>query len=573
MIRAADTVAKLPWSGPGRSEGRSARQPYAWLNEQSRAFLAGGYLLPGVTPEQRLQQIAQRAEQLLPGMHGFADKFLDYMSRGWYSLASPVWANFGLNRGLPISCFGSYVPDSMDGILGAATEVGMMSKYGGGTSAYFGDVRGRGSPITDNGQSEGAVNFMRLFDTLIDVTKQGATRRGSFAAYLPIDHPDTREFLEIRSDGNQIQNLFFGVTVKDAWLEAMVAGDQGKRELWARVLQARNEVGMPYILFEDNANRGAADVYRDRGLAIRSSNLCSEIMLPVAEDESFVCCLSSMNLLYFDEWEHTDAVQTLVQFLDAVMSEFIEKTANIPHLGRARAFAVKHRALGLGVLGWHSYLQSRMVPFGSLMAASLNRRIFKNIRAAAYEASADLSRRYGEPEILEGYGRRNATLMAVAPTTSSSFILGQVSQSVEPMRSNYYVRDLAKSVTTYRNPALKQLLVEKGKDTESVWRSVLEHDGSVQHLGFLTDDEKSVFATFPEVSQLDLIVQAGQRQEFIDQGQSLNLMIHPNTPTKDLNGLYLEAWRRGVKSLYYQHSVNAAQEFNRDLLTCTVCEA
>jgi len=573
VIRAADTVVKLPWGGPSRSEVRSARPPFEWLNDQSRAFLAGGYLLPGVTPEQRLQQIAQRAEQLLPGMHGFADKFLDYMSRGWYSLASPVWANFGLNRGLPISCFGSYVPDSMDGILGAATEVGMMSKYGGGTSAYFGDVRGRGSPITDNGQSEGAVNFMRLFDTLIDVTKQGATRRGSCAAYLPIDHPDTREFLEIRADGNQIQNLFFGVTVKDAWLEAMAAGDQEKRQLWARVLQARNEVGMPYILFEDNANRGAADVYRDCGLAIRSSNLCSEIMLPVAEDESFVCCLSSMNLLYFDEWEHTDAVQTLVQFLDAVMSEFIEKTAAIPHLGRARAFAVKHRALGLGVLGWHSYLQSRMVAFGSLMAASLNRRIFKNIRAAAYEASADLSRRYGEPEVLEGYGRRNATLMAVAPTTSSSFILGQVSQSIEPMRSNYYVRDLAKSVTTFRNPALKQLLVEKGRDTESVWRSVLEHDGSVQHLDFLTTDEKSVFATFPEVSQLDLIVQAGQRQEFIDQGQSLNLMIHPATPTRDLNGLYLEAWRRGVKSLYYQHSVNAAQEFNRDLLTCTVCEA
>jgi len=558
---------------PRRASAKHTRAPYAWLNEQSRGFLAGGYLLPGVTPEARLKQIAQRAEQLLPGMTGFADRFLDYMSRGWYSLASPVWANFGLQRGLPISCFGSYVPDSMDGILEAAAEVGMMSKYGGGTSAYFGDLRGRGSPITDNGQSEGAVNFMRLFDTLIDVTKQGATRRGSFAAYLPIEHPDVREFLEIRSDGNPIQNLFFGVTVGDAWLEDMVAGDRPKRELWARLLQQRSEVGLPYVLFDDNVNRGAPDVYRDRGMRIRSSNLCSEIALPVSEDESFVCCLSSMNLLHFDEWRETDAVETLVCFLDAVMSEFIEKSAVLPHLGKARRFAERHRALGLGVLGWHSYLQANFVSLGSLTAAALNKRVFKTIREAADRASADLARRYGEPALLEGYGRRNATLMAVAPTTSSSFILGQVSQSIEPLRSNYYVRDLAKSVTTFRNEALRSLLAELDVDTPAVWRSILEHDGSVQHLDVLGTEEKAVFATFSEVSQLDLVVQAGQRQEYIDQGQSLNLMVHPSTPTKDLNALHLEAWRRGVKSLYYQHSINAAQAFNRDLLVCSTCEA
>lgn len=552
---------------------RPPRAPFAWLNDESRAFLANGYLLPGTTPEARLRQIAERAEQLLPGMHGFAEKFLDYLSRGWYSLASPVWANFGLNRGLPISCFGSYVPDSMAGILSAAAEVGMMSKYGGGTSAYFGDLRGRGSPIRDNGQSEGAVNFMRLFDTLIDVTKQGATRRGSFAAYLPIEHPDAREFLEIRGDGNPIQNLFFAVTVSDEWLESMVNGDRDKRELWARVLQQRSEVGLPYVLFTGNADRGAADVYRDRGLPIRSSNLCSEISLPVSEDESFVCCLSSMNLLHFDEWTGTDAVETLVYFLDAVMTDVIEKSEGIPYLERARRFATRHRALGLGVLGWHSYLQSRLVSLGSLTAAGLNRRVFKTVREAADSASRELARRYGEPELLAGYGRRNATLMAIAPTTSSSFILGQASQSIEPLKSNYYVRDLAKAVTTFRNPALAELLAEVDRDTPEVWRSILEHDGSVQHLDFLSSEEKSVFATFSEVSQLDLIVQAGQRQEFIDQGQSLNLMVHPATPTKDLNALHLEAWRRGLKSLYYQHSMNAAQEFNRELLTCSVCEA
>lgn len=550
-----------------------ARPPFSWLNDESRAFLAGGYLLPGVTPEERLRQIAQRAEQLLPGMHGFAERFLDYLGRGWYSLASPVWANFGLARGLPISCFGTYVPDSMDGILDAAAEVGMMSKYGGGTSAYFGDLRGRGSPIRDNGQSEGAVNFMRLFDTLIDVTKQGATRRGSFAAYLPIDHPDVREFVEIRSDGNPIQNLFFAVTVTDDWLQAMIGGDRAKRELWARVLQQRSEVGLPYVFFHDNANRGAADVYRNEGMPIRSSNLCSEIALPVSEDESFVCCLSSMNLLHFDEWAGTDAVELLVYFLDAVMSEFIGKAAALPHLQRAHRFAERHRALGLGVLGWHSYLQAQHVAIGSLTASALNRRIFRTVRAAADAASTELARRYGEPELLNGYGRRNSTLLAVAPTTSSSFILGQVSQSIEPLRSNYYVRDLAKSVTTFRNPALTALLREHDRDTPEVWRNVLHHDGSVRQLDFLSDEEKAVFATFSEVSQLDLVVQAGQRQEFIDQGQSLNLMVHPDTPTKDLNALHLEAWRRGLKSLYYQHSINAAQEFNRDLLTCSACEA
>jgi ribonucleoside-diphosphate reductase alpha chain len=551
----------------------TARAPFTWLTDESRRFLQSGYLLPGVTPEVRLQQVAERAEALLPGMHGFAEQFYDYLSRGWYSLSSPIWANFGLARGLPISCFGSYVGDSMAEILGTAAEVGIMSKYGGGTSAYFGDVRGRGAPIRDNGASEGSVNFMRLYDTLIDVTKQGATRRGSFAAYLPIDHPDIEEFLEVKSDGNPIQNIFFGVTLSDAWLAAMRGGDQDKRRLWARVLQKRSEVGLPYLFFTDNANKGAPRVYRERGLEIRSSNLCTEIMLPVSEDESFVCDLSSMNLLYYDEWKDTNAVELLVYFLDAVMSEFIEKSAGVPYFERARRFAQRHRALGVGVLGWHSYLQSQMIPLGSLMAALKNREIFKLLREQSYDASTQLARRYGEPELLGGTGRRNATLLAVAPTTSSAFILGQVSQSIEPMRSNYYVRDLAKSVTTYKNPALATRLRDYDKDTHEVWRSILAHDGSVQHLNFLSEHEKQVFATFGEISQLDLIIQGAQRQEFIDQGQSLNLMIHPDTPARDVNALYLEAWQRGIKSLYYQHSVNAAQTFNRNLLTCSACEA
>ncbi|ADI13249.1 ribonucleoside-diphosphate reductase subunit alpha [Truepera radiovictrix] len=545
---------------------------FAWLTEESRAFLRRGYLLPGVSPEGRLRQISERAEALL-GLPGFAERFFDYLARGFYSLSSPIWANFGLSRGLPISCFGSYVPDSMAGILGAAAEVGIMSKYGGGTSAYFGDLRPRGAPIRDNGFSEGAVNFLRLFDTLIDVTKQGATRRGSFAAYLPIDHPDVEEFLAIRSDGNPIQNLFFGVAVSDAWLEAMRAGDADKRRVWAKVLQKRTEVGLPYVLFTDNATRGAPEVYRDRGLVVRSSNLCTEIMLPVAEDESFVCDLASMNLATYDAWRATDAVRLLVFFLDAVMTEFIDKSASLPFFERARRFAVRHRALGVGVVGYHSLLQARRVPFGSLQAALLNRQIFRELREAADDASAELARRYGEPALCEGTGRRNTTLLAVAPTTSSAFILGGVSPSVEPLRSNYYVRDLAKAVVTYRNPALREVLRERGHDTPAVWRSILAHDGSVQHLDCLSDEEKGVFATFSEISPRDIIVQAAGRQAFIDQGQSLNLMIHPETPARDLNALVLEAHARGLKSLYYQHAISAAQALNRELLTCSACEA
>ncbi|MEX2502936.1 MAG: ribonucleotide-diphosphate reductase subunit alpha, partial [Trueperaceae bacterium] len=325
--------------------------------------------------------------------------------------------------------------------------------------------------------------------------------------------------------------------------------------------------------FEGNANLGAPDVYRDRGMPIRSSNLCSEIMLPVAEDESFVCDLSSMNLRHYEAWKDTDAVEVLACFLDAVMSEFVERSAEIPHMARAHRFARRHRALGIGVLGWHSYLQEQRIPFGSLAASAKNQEIFRTVRDAAGRASADLAQRYGEPELLAGYGRRNATLTAVAPTTSSSFILGQASPSIEPIRSNYYVRDLAKSVTTFRNPVLREALAERDLDTPAVWRSILEHDGSVRHLDRLGDEEKALFATFAEVSQLDVVVQAGQRQPFLDQGQSLNLMIHPDTPARDLNALHLEAWQRGVKSLYYQHSINSAQAFSRELLACSVCEA
>jgi ribonucleoside-diphosphate reductase alpha chain len=552
---------------------RTERPPFYWLNEESRQFLSRDYLLPGVSPEQRIRQIADYAEGIL-GIGGFGDKFYDYIARGWYSLATPVWTNFGLRRGLPISCYGSYIEDDSASILFTASEVGMMTKLGGGTSAYFGKLRPRGAPIRDNGYSNGSFSFARLFDRMIEVFSQGSTRRGQCAAYIDIEHPDIEEWLWIQREGCDIQLLYWGVCVGNDWLQQMRDGDTEKRRLWAKVLEARSEVGIPYIFFKDNANNSAPEVYQRLGKRIYASNLCTEIMLPASADESFVCCLSSMNLLHYDEWKDTDAVETMVFFLDAVMEDFIRRVEGIPFMQRAYNFAVRHRALGLGALGWHSLLQSKRIPIESMDAYRLNVEVFRTIYDRAYNASMDLARRFGEPEYLKGTGRRNATLLAIAPTKSSSFILGQVSPSIEPFMSNYHVKDLAKVKTTFKNPYLQQVLRERGKDTDEVWQSIAAHDGSVQHLDFLSDEERDTFKTFSEISQMTLVQQAAQRQAYIDQGQSLNLMIHPETPVRDINLLVLRAAELGVKSLYYQYSVNAAQEFNRELLlSCRVCEA
>lgn len=887
-----------------------------WLNENSRNFLSRGYLNDGITPEQRIREIANTAQSIL-GIEGFADKFYGYMENGYYSLSTPVWSNFGNNKGLPISCFGSYIPDNMGEILYSQSEVGMMSKFGGGTSGYFGDLRHRGAPITDNGQSSGAVHFMKLFESIIDVVSQGSTRRGRFSPYLPIDHPDIEEFLGIGTEGNSIQELTHAVTVTDQWMKEMIAGDQEKRVLWAKVIQRRVEIGYPYIFFTDTVNKNTVDVYKDKDLKIKHSNLCvapntriltregyktiqdlsgsqvnvwngeewseteviktgenqkllrvttdsgydldctsyhkfyilentksgkrtkpprykeviaselkagdklikfilpviegnkeleyaydngfytgdgtsvsntqivylyhekinllpyiksvinwnhephnnrvvgrtqnlkskyfvpmseysiesrlnwlagyldadgtvtnnegsqtiqaasihkdflkevqlmlqtlgvdskisfireeginllpkndgtgelgeyntsdtyrllingnslyqldllglkchrlkwetrepnrecshfiqiesvekleelsdtycftepkrhmgmfngiltgqcSEIALPDNNEWSFVCNLSSMNLLYYDEWKDTDAVETMVFFLDAVMTEFLAKLEKLRDseskeqklafyfMERAYKFAKENRALGVGALGWHSYLQSKMIPFESMDAIKLNSRIFSFIQTKAHKASSDLANLYGEPEVLKGYGRRNTTLTAIAPTTSSAFILGQVSQSIEPIWSNTYVKDVAKMKVTIRNPYLMNVLESYKKDTRETWNSIRDHDGSVQHLDFLTDNERDVFKTFSEIDQYVVLDQASTRQQFIDQSQSLNLMINPKTSAKQINELYLFAWENNIKTLYYQHSTNAAQQFSKDKL-CVACEA
>ena len=871
-------------------------EKFYWLNEDSRIFLSRGYLKKDQTAEERIKEIADKAEEYL-GIEGYADKFYDYMSRGFYSLSSPVWANYGKKRGLPVSCFGSFIDDNMESILYGHAENGMLMKNGGGTSGFFGAVRERGAPISDQGESSGSVHFMQMYDTLASVVSQGSVRRGFFSAYLPIEHSDADEFLDIGTEGHPIQGLTTGITVSNEFLKKVLDGDSDARRIWAKVLQRRSEIGFPYIFFTDNVNDGKPDVYKDLKMQIHASNMCvtgdtkiltdkgyvtiqdvsgtevnvwngeefslskvektgsnqelieikfsngqtlkctpyhkfynelgeeirakdlkigtkmikhdlpvidnyktiegdwyatgfyagdgckvgnnsriylygnkkslfenfkelamniivqdeydriyfnypvydvdksfvpygdyslkdklawleglsdsdgtlvnnngslqvqissvndefiknvhlmlqtmgcqskistiresgnyelpdgngglknydcktvyrinissyalntlvslgfspkridlteiknadrnasrfvyvseiseienddtycfnepkkhmgmfngiltgqcSEIALPSSIDETFTCVLSSINLLHWDEIVKTDAIETMVYFLDTVVTEFINKTEGKPYFERANRFAKNHRALGMGVLGWHSYLQSNMIAFESVDAAQKNLDISKELNKRAYEASAKLADLFGEPELLKGYGRRNTTLLAVAPTKSSSFILGQVSQSIEPEFSNCYVKDLAKLKVTIKNPYLKKLLEEKGKDTPDVWDSIKNVDGSVQHLVFLTPEEKAVFKTFSEIDPYAIIDQAATRQKYIDQAQSLNLMLDPDTTVKDINALYLYAWQSGVKSLYYSYSMSKAQSLTRkkiSSLDCASCE-
>lgn len=532
-----------------------------WLNEESRLYLNRGYITE--TPEERIKHISYSAEQILK-IEGFADKFENYMQRGFYSLSTPVWSNFGKNKGLPISCYGSNVDDSLDSILNAAREIGLMSKYGGGTSAYLGNIRSRGTTISTGGKADGPTHYAKIYDTVIDTCKQGESRRGACAIWLPIEHEDIEEFLEIGSDGNPIQNLQFGITITDEWLKSMKEGDTPKRKIWAKVIEKRTEFGFPYLMFKDNANNNSP--YKELGLEITASNLCSEIMLPTNSFESFVCCIGSINLLHWDEIKDTDAIETYTLFLNAVINEFIEKSSVLPGMKRAYRFAKNHRAIGVGVLGYHSLLQSKLIEFESLETKQLNYQIFKTLKERTELASQSLFNTHGYTCSREGFA--NTTLIAIAPTKSSSFILGQVSMGIEPIKSNYFIKDLAKIKTVYKNPFLVTELEKYNLNTNEIWESILKNNGSVEHLDFPT---KNVFKTFLEISPKEIILQAAQRQKFIDQAQSLNLTIHPSVPAKDINQLYLYAWEEGIKTLYYQFSESSAQSFVRNILECASC--
>lgn len=554
------------------------REKYYWLNEESQAMLERGYLTTDQTVDEKLQKICKYAASFYKDVDNIKERFLELFERGWCSLSSPIWANFGEDRGLPISCFNTYIPDNLNGIYESLHEVGMETKLGGGTSGYFGKLRPLGSPIKGGGVSSGAMSFIELFDTTSKVVSQAGVRRGAFAAYLDIDHPEIENFLTIKDKSSHIQSINNAVSVSDEWMKSMEEGDKEKREIWAKVLKSRREKGIPYIFFSDTANKNKPQIYKDTNSIIWSSNLCNEIYLPTSESESFVCCLMSMNLETYDEWKDTDAVRLAVMFLDAVMSDFIKKVKGVTAMEKTYNFAARHRALGLGVLGWHSLLQQRMIPFESFEANRLNVEVFKNIKNEAYEASIELGKEYGNAPIFDEVDtldvkRRNTTLIAIAPTTSSSSILGQTSPSIEPFASNYFVVGLAKGSFTRKNKELEKLLEAKNKNTDDIWKSIIQNQGSVQHLDFLSDNEKEVFKTFQEISPLAVIQQAATRQHYIDQGQSINLKIPSSMSIKDINKIHMEAWKSGLKGLYYQRGTSVAKEAVLQMMECKACEA
>ena len=548
-------------------------EEYYWLNKQSQKFLNSGYFEGD--GRERVKVIAKQFLKYLKvydntNAQQYYERFLEYVSKGYYSFSSPIWSNYGVDKGLPISCNQSYISDSVESIVSAVAECSTMTRNGAGTSAYFGALRERGANISKGGQSCGPVSFIKLFNTSIEVIAQNNTRRGAFSAYLDIEHPDIKEFLEIGEEGSSINNISIGICISDEWMQSMIDGDSKKRIIWGRVIKKRIETGYPYLFFTDTVNNNKPSCYKKRNKKIHCSNLCSEIMLHSSETETVVCNLSSMNLVHFEEWKDTDAVEILTMFLDAVMEDYICKTNDMKYMEKANLFCKNNRALGIGVVGWSSLLQSKMIPFESMKAKQMNIQIFKHIKDASYEASTRLGKRLGVPKYCDK--RRNVTTMAVAPTMSSAFIMGQISQSIEPINSNYFVKDLSKGKFTFKNPYLKTILIEHKQNTFDVWQDILLHGGSVQHLKFLTDQEKSVFKTFGEISQKEIIIQAANRQKYIDQGQSLNLMIPNDASAKDINKLIIFAWENKIKSLYYQRGVNPAQQLNRDINKCVSCE-
>lgn len=551
-------------------------RPYWWLNKESQEVLNGGYLLPGEDAKQAITRIATAAANRLNRID-LIPRFIYIIEKGWLSLSSPIWANMGTKRGLPISCFNVTINDSVLSITKKLGEVIMQTKTGGGTSGYFSNLRGRGTKVSDNGKSSGSVSFMKLYDTAMDTISQGGVRRGAFAAYLDIDHPDFEEFLRIKSIGDPIQNLFFGACIPNYWMEEMEAGDVEKRKIWAKVLESRQQKGMPYLFFTDNVRENRPEIYKNTRSEVLSSNLCTEILLPSTESESFVCCLSSMNLVLYDEWKDTDAVKLAIYLLDGVMQEFIDKTEGLEFMEATNRFAKRHRALGLGVLGYHSYLQNNMIPFDSWDARTKNLEIFKHIESESKIASKRLAEEYEPAPIFEETAvtvkYRNTTTMAIAPTTSSSSILGQVSPGVEPINANYYKVGLSKGNFMRKNKALERILEERGKNTNEVWKEIMLRDGSVQHLDFLSPEEKEVFKTFREINQVAIINQAISRQRYIDQGQSINLNIPAEVPIKLVNKMLLDAYKGGITTLYYQRSQSVAKGTINDIVNCTACEA
>jgi ribonucleoside-diphosphate reductase alpha chain len=533
------------------------------MNEEALHTLSNGYLLVGETPKDMFSRLAKTASKINEDPTLDEDLFHCLWS-GWIGAASPVASNFGTNRGQPISCFSVHPSDSISSIYSHLKEVAQLSKSGGGVGNYFGEIRPAGSPITGGGKSIGAVPWMQQYDICARVVSQGGVRRGSFAFYLPIDHPDVPELLRAKDhtkgDPRTWVDSNIALTITDEWVESMIKGDKQKHELFAEVLRTRMISGTPYLIFIDNANNQNPDCYKERGLTVKTSNLCSEIFLHTDENHSFVCVLSSINLSRYDEykdWKSPTSGRTVPQigihFLEAVVSEFIRKAKDKVGMGRSVRFAEKSRALGLGVMGLHSLYQLHGLPVKSQGARELNVETTRWMKEEAVKASRELAERFGEPEWCKGTGMRHTHLIAIAPTKTNSVICGAGTEGIEPRDRNYYVAKQAKGTYVRKNQYLEKIFCDRGVGPE-VWDQILVAKGSVQGIECLTEHEKEVFKTAREVDQFELIKQAADRQPYVCQGQSLNLFPDPKSDASYITRLHLAAWKMGLKSLYYLKS-------------------
>jgi ribonucleoside-diphosphate reductase alpha chain len=571
----------------------------SWANTEIYVkTISKGYLLDGEKPKDAYWRVATTAARRLnkPQM---ATKFFDYIWKGWLNLATPVLSNTGTDRGLPISCFGIDVADSIQDIGTKNLEMMLLAKHGGGVGVGINMIRPAGAKITQNGTSDGVVPFCKIYDSTILATNQGSVRRGAASVNLNIEHEDFDEWIEIREPkgdvNRQALNLHQCVVVGDKFMRRLEDGDSEARRKWGKVLQKRKSTGEPYVMYKGNVNKQNPDMYKTNGLKVHMTNICSEITLHTDENHSFVCCLSSLNLSKYDEWKNTDLVYTATWFLDGILSEFLQRAKNMRGFENSVRSAEKGRALGLGVLGWHTYLQQKGIPFDSLPAQFETRKIFSQLKIESERASRDMGSELGEPLWCRDSGMRNTHLRAVAPTVSNSKLAGNVSPGIEPWAANVFTEQTSKGTFIRKNRELEKVLRKVGINTKATWDKILADGGSIQDIkeldswvfcdGKLTqldsdidttkcDKVKDVFKTFKEINQLELVRQAGVRQQYIDQSVSLNLAFPSEATPKWMNTVHFEAWKQGVKTLYYTRTESvlrgdiAQQAMDPDCISC-----
>lgn len=576
---------------------KEAGEAPEWLTIEGLGTLKSGYLQKGETPKGMWQRVAKAASSYYKVLDEdgsqykyYRERFFELFWKGWLGGSSPVLANMGTDKGYPISCFASYIGDNRKSIFSSFEEISWLSSMGGGTSLHISDVehifssselspeelnwilalgfkeggvgvhisdiRARGTSIANGGVSSGVVPWLKIIDSVTVGVNQSSFRRGALAAYLDINHQDFDDFVKMRQphgDPNlQCLNIHHAVLVPDEFMERLQSGDEEAKRRWAKVLQTRRQTGEPYLFFIDTVNKANPDCYKKLGLSVKGSNLCIEICQHTSEEHTLVCCLASLNAAKYDEWkDDSRVIQDSIYFLDAVMEEFIQKAKSEVGFDKAVASAERARALGLGVMGYHTLLQQKSIPFASNDARVLNEELFERLGKESHAASAELAFLLGEPEWCKGFGVRNTHTNCLAPTKSNSTICGNVSEGIEPIVANYFIKD-TKGAFIQRNTVFAKLLQEKGYDREEVWSDILAHAGSVQHLPFLSEHEKAVFLTAHEIDQLEVVRQAAARQQYIDQSQSLNVFFPESATLAEINKVHFAAWKLGVKSLYYQ---------------------